>query len=148
MNIVIREFRISDLDSVINIENKCFKPEHRYSRSVFLELFRTYPDCFYVAVIDSLVVGYVICGYIEDFGHIISIAVDPDFQSRGIGKKLLLKTEEILKEKGVRVVYLEVGVSNYRAINLYLKNGYTPITILEKYYGDEDAYLMIKKLYV
>lgn len=142
----IRLFNHTDLDKIIIIENKSFPERHRYDKTTFKRLFRENPDSFLVAEYCSEVIGYVIASRIEDFGHIISIAIHPDYRGRGFGSKLLNAIEEKLIEKGVRVITLEVGVNNKVAISMYRKHGYEPVKILEKYYGEEDALLMVKNI--
>lgn len=144
--LVIRRFDSKDLFSVLDIENLSFSEEQRYSVETFVEYFSEHPDCFFVAEVSGRVVGYVICSYIEDFGHIVSIAVHPEFRGRGIGEALLDKAESTLRDRGVRLILLEVAVSNKVALNLYLKKGYVVATTLRGYYGVEDAFLMVKTL--
>jgi ribosomal-protein-alanine N-acetyltransferase len=75
---------------------------------------------------------------------IATIAVDPRFQNRGIGRMLLRACEERVKLPRMR---LSVRTSNYNAISLYEKEGYQMIDIWKQYYSDdEDALVMEKKL--
>uniref|UniRef100_A0A7C4H8Z9 Ribosomal-protein-alanine N-acetyltransferase n=1 Tax=Staphylothermus marinus TaxID=2280 RepID=A0A7C4H8Z9_STAMA len=145
-DLIIREFNLGDIDSVLDIENKSFSEKMRYDREVFIKLYRRNPDLFLVAQYRDRIVGYIIASHIEDFGHIISIAVHPYYRNRGIGSKLLNAIEDKLLSKGVRLISLEVSVSNNTALKLYRKHGYEPVKILKNYYGHEDAVLMIKYL--
>jgi len=143
-DLIIREFDKEDLDSVLDIEEKCFPKEQRYSVEVFIEYHKRDPELFLVAELDGKIVGYVIGAQIEDWGHIVSLAVHPDYRRRGIGESLLKNIEERLIKRRVKLLLLEVAVSNKPAINLYLKHGYQPVRILKKYYEVEDALLMLK----
>lgn len=60
----------------------------------------------------------------EDTGWIESIGVAPDFQGKGIGRLLLLKSVEVLQGKEVPEIKLSVFSSNSRAVQLYLKSGF------------------------
>jgi len=142
----IRLFREDDLEDVVDVENNCFPVDQRYSREIFIQYWKQYPELFLVAEYCGRVVGYVIGALIEDMGHIVSIAVHPKHRGRGIGKRLLSAVEKRLVQHGVKYIVLEVAVSNKVAINMYLKHGYRPVTILRKYYGEEDAYLMVKQI--
>ena len=145
-NISIREFTADDLDSVIEIEEKCFPPTQRYDPMIFLHFHRKDPDLFIIAEYCGHVVGYAIGSIENSRGHIVSLAVHPCCRKRGIGSRLLVEIENRLIKRGVKTILLEVAVTNKPAINLYLKHGYIPIRIIEKYYGEEDAYLMIKQI--
>ncbi len=153
---VIREAREEDLDEVININMISLK-EH-YPRSFWEDHLRTWNKAFLVAEASSRIVGYIMCRIESGFcylrrgwcrlGHIISIAIHPNFRRKGIGTSLMLEALKRLKEiYNAKEVYLEVRVSNYPAINLYEKLGFKKVKVLRYYYLDgEDAYLMAKEL--
>ncbi len=143
-SIFVRKFKPHDLDSVSVIEDESFPAGQRYSRDVFLYYYRSRPDLFLVLEYCGMVVGYVIADYTSDFGHIVSIAVHPRYRGRGFGKRHMREVEERLLAKRVRVITLEVAVSNTVAINMYKKLGYKQVYLLPRYYGAEDALLMVK----
>ncbi|MCV7030130.1 ribosomal protein S18-alanine N-acetyltransferase [Mycobacterium sherrisii] len=70
-----------------------------------------------------------------------TIGVDPAYQGRGIGRRLL---EELLKFAGGGVVYLEVRTDNEPAIALYRSVGFEQIGLRRRYYrvSGADAYTM------
>ncbi len=145
-HLVIREFNEKDLEQVLEIEENSFPPGQRYTGKIFIDYYLKYPKLFLVAEENGRVIGYVIGAYIEDLGHIVSIAVHPCCRGRGIGDKLLKMIEKKLIDLGVKYIVLEVAISNNIALKMYIKNGYQIARILYKYYGDEDAYLMIKQV--
>ena len=62
-------------------------------------------------------------------------------QHQGYGEKLLYHVMDKLDEYSS--IFLEVRKSNFPAINLYLKFGFSELGIREKYYNDgEDAIIM------
>jgi ribosomal protein S18 acetylase RimI-like enzyme len=69
-----------------------------------------------------------IVGFIEaerkntDEVHIIRIYVHPDFQGKGIGKKLLFKA--ISRFKNTKKITLELHEKNIKAKNFYLSQGF------------------------
>ncbi|RLG81091.1 MAG: ribosomal-protein-alanine N-acetyltransferase [Thermoprotei archaeon] len=153
--VLIREAREEDLDQVININLVSLK-EH-YPRSFWRDHLMLWGKAFLVAELTSRVVGYVMCrvetgvGYLRSswrrLGHVISIAVHPNYRRRGIGTKLMVKAIERLREYyQAEEVYLEVRVSNEPAIKLYEKLGFMKARVLRHYYLDgEDAYLMVRE---
>jgi ribosomal-protein-alanine N-acetyltransferase len=79
-------------------------------------------------------------------GHIVSVAVLPEHQRKGIGKALVEKALEGMLDYGAGETYLEVRISNEPAIDLYKKLGFNIIRRIVGYYRDgEDAYVMAKK---
>ncbi len=85
---------------------------------------------------------------ISKAGHVISIAVLPEYRRLGIASALLKNAMKILKEVyDCSEVFLEVRVSNTPAINLYEKLGFMKVDRIKRYYIDgEDAYLMAREL--
>jgi len=57
-------------------------------------------------------------------GEIFVIAVDPDFEGRGLGRKLVLAGLDHLASKGLTVGMLYVDESNQRAVELYRSMGF------------------------
>ena len=70
-----------------------------------------------------------------------TIGVDPAYQGRGIGRRLL---DDLLKFADGGVVYLEVRTDNEAAIALYRSSGFEQIGLRRRYYrvSGADAYTM------
>jgi ribosomal-protein-alanine N-acetyltransferase len=70
-----------------------------------------------------------------------TIGVDPAYQGRGIGRRLL---EELLTFSDGGAVYLEVRTDNEAAIGLYTSVGFEQIGLRRRYYrvSGADAYTM------
>lgn len=65
-------------------------------------------------------------GKLEEGDYYISnIAVYPEFRGKKIGKTLMLKAEELAREKNSKRLALDVEVDNEVAIAVYKKLGYT-----------------------
>jgi GNAT superfamily N-acetyltransferase len=75
------------------------------------------------------------------------IAVDPQVKGKGIGTKLLFKTEEKVKEMGGRILWIETsGRTLYEpTVSFYLRKGYTLAATLEEFYGPGDPRLIFTK---
>lgn len=145
MTIKIRKFSPKDLDKVLEIEKISF-PKDAYSKSLFKEFYKIFPEGFWVAEIEGKIVGYIF-GYIHnDEGEIVSISVHPNYRRLGIGRRLMEVLFSIFKNKKVKKCFLQVRVSNISAIEFYKKLGFKILKIERNYYLDEDAYLMVKDL--
>ncbi|MCX8184837.1 MAG: ribosomal protein S18-alanine N-acetyltransferase [Sulfolobales archaeon] len=156
LDYVVRPIASEDeLKKVIEI-NMVTLPEH-YPYFFWYEHYELWRDIFVVALVNEQIVGYNMCrieygiGHIRKGivrqGHVVSIAVLPEFRRRGIATALMVYAMDSMKKREVSEVYLEVRVSNESAIRLYEKLGFKKVKILRRYYLDgEDAYLMAKEL--
>ncbi|HEY9867095.1 MAG TPA: ribosomal protein S18-alanine N-acetyltransferase [Candidatus Obscuribacterales bacterium] len=76
--------------------------------------------------------------------HITILAIDPDYQGKGLGQALLFQLLVSAWKRKLERATLEVKVSNQPAINLYHKFGFKEAGIRKKYYQDtgEDALIL------
>lgn len=142
----IREALVSDIGRIVEIERRSFR--YPYSPMTFVTLLSLYPRYFLVCECCGKTVGYITAVVDRDgYGHVMSVAVDPDYRGLGIGKRLMEAVEARLSNDGIKQVRLEVAVNNSVAIKMYEELGYRVVRILRSYYPDgEDAYLMVKSL--
>ena len=70
------------------------------------------------------ILGYAFFSVIGTDSHLLNITVSKNYQGRGYGKKILEKVLFQSKVLGATIVFLEVRVSNYRAIDFYEKFGF------------------------
>lgn len=145
-----------DLQKVMHINRVCL-PEN-YTDFFFIDLYRRFPETFIVAEMNGEVIGYIMCrielgfsnfglGGIIKKGHIVSVAVLPQYRRKGIGEALINEALNGMRLYNAKQCYLEVRVGNAPAISLYKKLGFQIARTIHGYYSDgEDAYLMAKKL--
>ena len=120
----VRQVRIADLDACAWIEETCYEG-HGASRARIERRIREYPEGFWVAVSGSRVTGFINSGCIlrDDIsdeqlkdlvGHdpegrnsvIFSLAVQPEFQGRGIARSLLERFIRESRESGMHSILL------------------------------------------
>jgi ribosomal-protein-alanine N-acetyltransferase len=94
--------------------------------------------------LDPSIVGYGGFWMMLDEAHVCTLAVNPDWQRRGVGELLLSSMIEMAAQLGASFVTLEVRVSNLPAQRLYEKYGFAPAGRRKGYYSDnrEDALIM------
>jgi len=78
----------------------------------------------------------------EGFSWIATIGVAPQWRRQGIGRELLRACEARLATPHLR---LSVRVSNDAAIRLYREEGYQRVDVLQNYYKDGEAALVMQK---
>ena len=98
--------------------------------------------------LNNEIVGFINIDIIYEKAEIEYIYVVEKWRKNKIATKLLEKAEKDLINKRVSTITLEVNVNNFSAIKFYEKNEYKKINIRKHYYGNDDAYLMLKELVV
>lgn len=145
-NIFLDNLKTKYLDSLVELENKCFKIP--WSKNMFLGDVDN-PNAYYILIInDDRVIGY--CGLyrVLDESSITNIAVHPDFRKKGLATLMLRNIFEYCLKASISFVTLEVRESNTDAIKLYMDNGFEIVGERKNYYADnrETAILMTKYL--
>ncbi|MGX3020472.1 ribosomal protein S18-alanine N-acetyltransferase [Ursidibacter sp. B-7004-1] len=84
--------------------------------------------------IENQIVAFAICQKVLDEATLFNIAVAPEFQGKGYGKKLLESLIQQLQQRNVLTLWLEVRESNQTARQLYDKLGFNEVTLRKNYY--------------
>ena len=82
------------------------------------------PDLFFLGLLDGRLVGSIMVGYEGHRGWINYLAVVPECQRHGYGKKLVLKAVSELKKMGGLKVNLQVRRSNTSVVEFYKHLGF------------------------
>lgn len=124
-----------DSDGVARVEAACMPVP--WSRQSFWEE-ASHTDAYYLIARDvdrdNLIVAYAGCWVLANEGHITNVAVDPDYQGQGLGRRLMNELTSRVKALGVDSMTLEVRPSNTVAINLYTSLGFRSVGQRPKYY--------------
>src|SRR5207237_200448 len=133
--IEIRPLALTDLSAIEAIEQRAYRTP--WSRSMFAsELAKATSICLGAFEGEQLV-GYIVNSRYVDAWHVMNVAVDPDFQRRGIASRLLERLFELTADDEEQRGYtLEVRVSNEDAIQLYEKLGFEKHGVRRGYYTD------------
>lgn len=99
---------------------------------------------YFVVKEGDTVVGFGGYWKVIDEAHITTVAIDPDRQGAGLGRKLMESLLEHARAAGMTCATLEVRAGNQRAIALYEKLGFVACGVRKRYYSDtkEDALVM------
>lgn len=95
---------------------------------------------------DNKVVGFLVYDLIYERCEIEYIAVKKEYRNRKIGSKLLEYVINDCKLNNIVNISLEVNINNISAINLYKKFSFKIAAIREKYFNNDDAYLMVREV--
>lgn len=96
----------------------------------------------YVYLENNQPIGLISYSLIYDRIELEYIWTSFEHRKKGIASKLM---DKMLEEK-VNNITLEVRTTNEGAINLYKKYNFKVVSTRKNYYGNEDAYLMIREM--
>ena len=147
MEIKIETASMRLIDKLFLIEEQCFY-EEAFTKQQISYLLTDYNTIALAANVNNEITGFIIAQLELDndrsYGHIITINVAATYRRKGIGKRMLTEIENILKQKGIAEIQLEVREDNSDALKLYQKSGFQTIGKLENYYGRKHG-LHLKK---
>ena len=135
---------IRDLSALRKLEKACFEKDAWPVLDLIAVL--TWPEVIRIKAVDEgLMVGFIAGeprSSKQEF-WIATVAVDPRYQRRGIGRQLLRACE---KQAKLHQLKLTVRISNQAAISLYEQEGYRTMDIWKSYYVDGEDGLVMGKL--
>ena len=144
--ILIRKTQINDLDGIVALENRSFKFD-LFTRKQYYYLIAKANATAFVLLVGKTIAGSAIILWRKGStkAHLYTIAVDPKFQGRGLGRKLLERCLKEARSQGCDRFSLEVRADNKPAIALYEKSGYEIVGRSVKYYEDGCDALQMQK---
>ena len=80
---------------------------------------------FLIAELNTHVVGTVMAGYDGHRGWINFLAVDPAQQRQSVGRRLMDRSEQHLRERGCPKINLQIRSDNRSALEFYERLGYS-----------------------
>lgn len=142
MKISFRSALINEIRSVL-LPIEAATNVSKWSETLYVREFETIFSHIKLIEIDKIPAGFIIFWIIADELHILNVAIHPDYQRRGLGRKLVSHAIEHAIEAHAGFATLEVRKNNHAAIHLYKKLGFKTLNIRRKYYADgEDARVM------
>ncbi|MHA1916890.1 MAG: GNAT family N-acetyltransferase [Candidatus Ranarchaeia archaeon] len=151
--IIISPVKRDELKKVVEVNRTCL-PEN-YPGSFFVQMFTKYPYGFLVAKSNDEIIGYIMCKIDRSFhkfqwikkGHVVSIAVLPEYRRKKIGEKLLKNSlGNMSKVYGAIIYTLEVRETNY-ARKFYEDLGFKEKKVLSDYYADGENGIEMERSY-
>lgn len=144
MGIGIRPAIIQDLPRILEIERLAFGGQWDYYQ------FKASLDDIFLLAVDTAtaeIVGFLVacCCEIARRGIILRIAVDPDFQGRGIATQLIQRSFGELQKKDLDDVDLDVDVLKRGAIHLYENVGFKVVEVISSSEEDDETFCIMRK---
>lgn len=146
MKIRVRTARQSDLDALIELEQRVFATD-RLSRASLRRLLASKTARVIVAEVGTRLAGAAVVLFRAHttVARLYSIAVAPPMSGKGVAVVLLAAAERAAVVRKCRCMRLEVHETNAAAITCYRKGGYRQFGCHAAYYGDGGDALRFEK---
>jgi ribosomal protein S18 acetylase RimI-like enzyme len=143
--VTTRLFEAPDLRALYAIEEACFDPPIRFSRSLMRSLAFSSECRTWVAILNDIRIGFAMVGIGTEqdpnLAYIWTIEVLPAFRRMGAARALLHQLEVSAAASGCQEIELHVSERNADGVALYVATGYERIGLEPEYYGhDENAF--------
>jgi ribosomal protein S18 acetylase RimI-like enzyme len=128
-NIKTREFSISDYDAALELWQgveglEIAEGDDREGVSYFLA---RNPGLSRVATDGAAIIGVALCGHDGRRGYIYHLAVDPAYQARGLGKRLMNECLDGLQRAGLKRALILVANDNPRGRKFWRRYGWEEV---------------------
>jgi ribosomal protein S18 acetylase RimI-like enzyme len=122
----IRTMTIEDYDSVVALLSATNGVRLRGtdSREAIARYLDRNPGLSFVAFIEGVVVGCVMCGHDGRRGYLQHLAVSPDCRRRGIGSALVGACLGKLADLGILKTHIDVLIENQQAHDFWRRRGW------------------------
>lgn len=141
----MRDLHWTDLDDLVALEGELFPEDAWTPASLWAEL-AARPRRSYVVEedADGAIVGYAGVDLGGEVADVMTMAVAPRAQGRGLGRRLLEELVSRARADHAAYLMLEVRADNEPARKLYEARGFETLTVRRRYYqpGDVDAHVM------
>ncbi len=107
--------------------------ENRVDINSYIHKIASFADVIY-AKLDGIIIGSCAVYLNSEEGFITSIGVLEPYMGIGVGTLLLDKAIKLSREKKIDSVSLKVHVSNKKAFNFYIKNGFKVADTIESWF--------------
>ncbi|MFX0132775.1 MAG: GNAT family N-acetyltransferase [Candidatus Hodarchaeota archaeon] len=155
-NLKIRKGNYCDINDIHSVLLEAFKPYKKFYTSKALIATILTPDeiknrlgkkdtTVSVVLYNNNIVGTVTIFWSKNNLFILSMAVKPNFQGKGIGKYIIEEIIKIAKKTNIKYIFLESFLPLTKAVNLYNQFGFNRTGKKRNYFGIE-IFEMKKKI--
>ncbi len=151
--IVSRDYRVTDLEPMFQLDEACFAEEFRFDRESMRDFAEEQNAIVRVAENGSgEIIGFVIV-HVERVSqdwraYLVTLDVAAASRQKGLATRLMNEVEATLRAAGVQWLQLHVFTKNLTAIRFYERMGYQRMSMQREFYGENglDAFVYGKEL--
>lgn len=121
----LREYTQDDILDLAQMDSVCFNTSFEKMVFRFLNNIGEKDRKVYVATYEGEKIGKVHIRLDENQkAYIHDLCIMPDYRRKKLGTAMVMKIMDVMRKKGIKVIFLDVEGQNESAINLYKQCGY------------------------
>lgn len=136
VSVDIRQMEIDDFATVFHLGEKLFRAQRvpnlyrTWDEFEVISLYQGDPEFCLVAEMDDQIIGFALGTTISKshsawkYGHLVWLAVEPNFQRQNIATKLFNRFRDLMLESGVRMLLVDAEADDLPALRFFLKMGF------------------------
>src|SRR5689334_812924 len=126
MEIQTRDFRIEDYGAAVELWNRVdgLDVAEGDDRETIERFLQRNPKLSRVAADGNKIIGAVLCGHDGRRGYIYHLAIDPSYEGRGLGRRLIGECLDGLKRAGLERANILVAKDNPRGLEFWRRCGW------------------------
>jgi len=132
----MRPMQQQDISSVFAIEKLVYP--FPWTLGIFKDCLKV-GYCCWVLTLDEKIIGYGVLSVALDECHLLNVCIHPDWQGRGLGRKMTLHLLNLGRQHKAKTAFLEVRESNHQARSLYAKLRFVEVGRRKDYYPDSNG---------
>jgi [ribosomal protein S18]-alanine N-acetyltransferase len=146
--LVIRDYQPRDLPTLIDIDSHCFAKGIAYTEADFQRFLKKKKSATLIGQFGTQIIGFAITvtSSKNKLMHLVTLDILPEWQGKGVGKRLLEHIIRQARRDNVERINLEVAEDNYKAIQFYLNHGFQTVKRLRGYYSEDCHALYMTKV--
>lgn len=145
MTVCLRPLRWWDIEALAGLEQQLFEADAWSAETWWGELAQGQSRCYTVALLAERpveIAGYAGASVNGPDADVMTVAVAPWAQGRGVGGHLVGALVSAVADRGASQLMLEVRADNSPAQRLYARHGFERIAVRRAYYDGVDAWIM------
>ena len=126
MEIQTRDFRIEDYDAAVELWNRVegLDVAEGDDRATIERFLQRNPQLSRIAADGNKIIGAVLCGHDGRRGYIYHLAIDPAYEGRGLGRRLIGECLDGLERAGLERANILVAKDNPRGLQFWRRCGW------------------------
>jgi len=143
MSLKLREIKSGEEKNLAKLLKECFSKEYpsfiKFDEEYVRKKIENERNNIFIALEKDNIVGSIRAKKTgDDLAELVQISVTKKFRNKGIGTKLMKKTVQELKKKGIRKITATSNSKDKKGMIFLIQNNFEPETIMKQHYNTKN----------